>query len=461
MEKVLLLNPPGDKLYVRDCFCTSANKAHYYMPPVDFLILSGHLKKSYDVDIIDCIIDGISLARLSDMLKDKVYYAVVFLTSASSWPSDFRAMEEILKKAGKIDHVIVSGGITFFEKEKFFDRYPWLDAIQSNYVTDDILHYLNADHARVKNMFFRTHDGIQYRNAGFSSFSYPVPLYERFKLKKYRLPFFKYSKFASVLTNYGCPFNCSYCVASTIKCVTRDMGNLIDELEFIRKMGVKEILFKDHTFVADKKFTVLLLKEMIARKFNFVWSCNVHPATVDEELIALMKDAGCYFIRMGAETQNSQIFAKYRKSSSPEIISRAVSVIKRNKIMLMTWFLLGFYEETLDEMKKTIDFAVKINPDFASFGVLMPEYGSPLRQEYIKKGWIKDGLSTFDAAGEPTIVSPNFSAQQLGEVVKMAYRKFYYRPEYFLERILDIRHYKQLSNMAFNGLSVFKKSISN
>lgn len=459
MKKILLLNPPGDKLYIRDYFCTSTSRANYYLPPLDLLILSGILKESYTIEVIDCIIENIKLPQLLNLLKNKSYYAVIFLTSASSWPIDFYAVEQILKTVNKIERIIVSGGITVFEKERFFDKYPWLDVILPTFVTPDILYYLEGDLPNIKNLFFRTQNGIQYRLAPFNVFSYPAPLYSHFKLKKYRLPFSKYSKFVSVITNFGCIFHCSYCVASTIKCVIRDMDNLLKELESIYKTGIKEIFFKDYCFLADKKFTIILLEEMISRKFNFAWSCNLHPATVKNDLISLMKKAGCYLIRIGAETQDRDLLYRYQKSSSPEIIFDAVRIIRQNRIMTMAWFMFGFYEETLENMERTIDFAIKLNTDFASFGVLIPEYGSPLRQEYIKNNWINDGLNTFDSSGEPTIISPNFTSEQLRKTIKKAYKKFYCRPSYWVNRLVDIRHYNQLINMALNTSSVLKRYI--
>ncbi len=277
MKKILLLNPPGDKLYIRDYFCTSTSQAYYYLPPLDLLILSGILKESYDIEVIDCIIENIKLPQLLNLLKNKSYHAVIFLTSTSSWPMDFYTVEQILETVNKIEHIIVSGGIAVFEKERFFDKYPWLDVILPTFVTPDILYYLEGNSSNIKNLFFRTQDGIQYRLSPINTFSYPIPLYSHFKLGKYRLPFSKYSKFVSVITNFGCIFHCSYCVASTIKCVIRDMDNLLKELESIYKMGIKEIFFKDYNFLADKKFTTILLKEMISRKFNFAWSCISIP----------------------------------------------------------------------------------------------------------------------------------------------------------------------------------------
>lgn len=459
MNKILLLNPPGDKLYLREYFCTSTSRANYYMPPIDLLVLSGFLKESYDIEVIDCIVENINLRQLLDRLRDKSYYAIIFLTSASSWLIDFYAIEQIIKSINRVEHTIVSGGITLFEKERFFDKHPWLDVILPTFVTPDILYYLEGNLQSIKNLFFRTENDIQYRFTPFTAFSYPVPLYSRFKLEKYRLPFPKHSRFVSVITNFGCIFNCSYCVGSTIKCVIRDMDNLLEELEFIHEMGIQEIFFKDYCFFSSRKFTFALLEKMISRKFKFSWSCNLHPAVVNDDLVALMKKAGCYLIRLGVETQDRDLLYKYHKSSFPETVFDAIRIIRQNKIRTMAWFMFGFYEQTIESMEDTIDFAIKLNPDFASFGMLMPEYGSPLRQEYIKNNWISDTLDTFDAIGEPSIISPNFTSEQLKIIIKKAYKRFYGRPSYWINTLAKVSHFNQLLNIALNAFAILKKVI--
>ena len=60
MEQILLLNPPGDKLYQRDMYCSGVSKANYYWPSIDLLVLSGILGQRYDVTILDAIVEGLT-----------------------------------------------------------------------------------------------------------------------------------------------------------------------------------------------------------------------------------------------------------------------------------------------------------------------------------------------------------------------------------------------------------------
>ena len=55
LDRVLLLNPPGEKLYQRDMYCSNISKGKYYWPAIDLLILSGILGQSYEVDVLDAV----------------------------------------------------------------------------------------------------------------------------------------------------------------------------------------------------------------------------------------------------------------------------------------------------------------------------------------------------------------------------------------------------------------------
>ena len=61
-ERLLLLNPPGDKLYIRDYYCSFSSKANYYWPPQDLIVLSGLLAGEFTVEVEDAIVRKTSRA---------------------------------------------------------------------------------------------------------------------------------------------------------------------------------------------------------------------------------------------------------------------------------------------------------------------------------------------------------------------------------------------------------------
>ena len=64
VQKVMLLNPPGSEIYLRDYYCSHISKASYIYCPYDLFAESGWLSTKFDVDAIDAIADGLSAADL-------------------------------------------------------------------------------------------------------------------------------------------------------------------------------------------------------------------------------------------------------------------------------------------------------------------------------------------------------------------------------------------------------------
>ncbi|MFA9454076.1 MAG: hypothetical protein ACERK6_09190, partial [Candidatus Aminicenantaceae bacterium] len=95
MDKVLLLNPPGDKLYQRDLYCSNVSKANYYWPSIDLLIQSGILGEAFQVDILDAIVEKLGPDECLAKIRAGGYAAVLFLTGTASWQQDFAFLARI------------------------------------------------------------------------------------------------------------------------------------------------------------------------------------------------------------------------------------------------------------------------------------------------------------------------------------------------------------------------------
>jgi len=98
MTKILLINPPGKELYLRDQHCSSISKADYYWPPIDLLILSGIVSTEHEVFIIDAIIDNIGENECLDLINKYLPDYIIFLTGIVSWQGDFDFIQKVITK---------------------------------------------------------------------------------------------------------------------------------------------------------------------------------------------------------------------------------------------------------------------------------------------------------------------------------------------------------------------------
>lgn len=89
MKKIILLNPPGRKYYMRDYFCSKISKGAYYYHPIDFIFLSGILADHFKVRVIDCIAEELNEINAIAKVYSEKPDVIIFLSGAVSMKSDF------------------------------------------------------------------------------------------------------------------------------------------------------------------------------------------------------------------------------------------------------------------------------------------------------------------------------------------------------------------------------------
>jgi len=155
--------------------------------------------------------------------------------------------------------------------------------------------------------------------------------------------------FKSIFATRGCPYDCIYCGSRNIwsrKVRYRSPGNVVQEIKFLQKAGLKFIHFDDDTFGMSGTYIAELCGELKRHCPGLQWSCEIHPRLINDRNISSMKSAGCYSIRMGIESGNDQILKAMRKRITVDQALEACRLVKRHKIALYVFFIVGFLEET-------------------------------------------------------------------------------------------------------------------
>src|SRR5678816_665554 len=92
----------------------------------------------------------------------------------------------------------------------------------------------------------------------------------------YRFSFARSERFATVLTDYGCPYPCTFCVIGTLGFQTRATLEVLEEIDALRASGVREIFFMDQTFGVVKK-RGLELCAALAERGDLSWTAFCRP----------------------------------------------------------------------------------------------------------------------------------------------------------------------------------------
>lgn len=192
----------------------------------------------------------------------------------------------------------------------------------------------------------------------------------------------------AMMTSRGCPFNCTYCCHMWQRKVrNRSINNVIAEIKEVKeKYGTRQFEFKDDTFTLSKKRTTELCKRIIAERLRINWGCTTRADLLDDELVKMMKKAGCNIIKLGIETGSERILKETKKGVTFQQMREAAKLLNREGIFWSGYFMAGLPTETEEEIKKTSEFMEELNPYYAGLGVYNPFPETELFQEGVELG---------------------------------------------------------------------------
>ena len=458
MDTIVLVAPPSEAIVLRDMYSSTISKGHYNWPNTDLLACSGILRDHFNVIMIDAMTDRLSADETINKIVALAPIGVVCAVGVSVRESDY-AFIRTLKQKLPDTRIVGSGGILYHNPVVEMESLAELDACLLSFVTEDIRKYFQNDLDDIQNVVYRKGDEVietakSYPKHGYS---YSVPLHEQLPLRKYQLSHGYSTPMASVLTSFGCPATCTFCVSGSINYRYRDPANVIEELDQLNKLGVKQVYFRDNVFLATRKKGIELLEKMVERKYGFRWLAEMRADALDEGTVPLMKATGCYAVHMGVESANQDTLDRYEKRIKLEQYKTATKLCRENGIRTIGYFIIGLPGETREDVLRTIDWALELDVDFASFNTPLPIIGTKLREEAVDKGWIVSEDATYDGSQATVLKTDGLSPEEVAELRDLAYRKFYTRPKLILRNLMGIRTLFQVRMLAIEGFSMARR----
>lgn len=457
MRRVLLLNPPGQRYYMRDYYCGKISKAAYYYHPVDFIILSAILSGTFEVSVMDCISERINPDKAFSSIEKMCPGIIIFLTASVSMDEDFSFLSKVKGNTGSI--MVGLGDIFLDYGRQVLQRHDFIDAALLDFTTDDIVKFLNDRKSFYQNIIYRNGDNIEVRQECHKSDSFLIsrPRHELFRNDRYVFPFVREKTFATVLTDFGCPFRCNYCAVNRFGYKQRPIFSVIEELKFLNRIGIKELVFKDQTFAAHPQRALSLCREILKQNINVCWTCFSRVDLMDKELLSAMKEAGCHTVILGVESLNQQMLSFCSRNISIDITRGTFNLCADLGIETVATFILGLPGDTKESIEKTIIFARMLECDYASFNIFTPAYGTKIRDDMIKDGRIQDEFCFMDSGiSYPLTGTGSLGPKQVWFLRKKAVISFYFRPGYILKKIMRLHSWFQIKNIFRQMMGIIK-----
>jgi len=459
---ILLINPPRfNKISViREIRCAGFTPGSNY-PPLKLAYMAGYLRDNkLKVNIIDANVENLSYNDLKKRIKLIKPKIVIFSSSPSTMAHDAKTAE-IAKQVDKnILTVLEDTHIAPAMPEKVLKEFKDIDVLINSGSEITALEIYKKELKDVKGIAHRK--GVNPPQKEFNIEKQSMPAYDLLPVKKYTsISTSRKKPFATILTSVGCPFDCSFCVigGATIfrgygpKWQAKSPEKTLKEIEYlIDNFKIKSLYFFDETFTIDKNRVKKICEMIIEKKIKIEWACNSRVDTIDEELMKLMKKAGCWKICFGVESGSQKILDHISKKTILEDTKKIFKLAKKFGICATASTMIGLPGETKKTLDETLKFIKSLKPYRAQIVITIPYPGTRLYDEVKQKGFLEKDYSfkeydAYGVCGEPALRTEKLSGAELKKYQKRMIFKLYLSPGIFFRTIKNVKSFSYINNL--------------
>lgn len=413
--KVLLVSPPQSH-EVKSNLPSFVDNTRGHLPPLGLMYIASVIEHEHDCAIVD-MLSGESLDIYTDT-PDLVGISTTTFTMAD-------VMDVVREVKERWSPKVIVGGIhpSIYPEET--QALEGIDYVFTGEAEASILQAL--DQIRDGNG-----SGI-IKGEPVDVTKLPNPARHKVNKNLYYSVLGKRRYITSMFTSRGCPFHCIFCHRRTMGRVFRGRTaeQVLAEIREIKASGIDEVTIYDETFTVDRERVKKICLGLIREKLGIALDIRTRVDCVDNEILALLKEAGCERIHYGVEASSDRILKALQKGITLEQVERVFAQTQRLGIEILAYFILGSPGETVADIEHTIKYAKKLNPEYALFSIMTPFPDTPLYTLGMKQGRYGDYWRDF--AVQPTndfngSWHHDIPDEELERLARKAYTKFYYRP---------------------------------
>lgn len=393
---LLLIHPLG---YSAKCASSDISRVANIMPPLGLASIAAYLQADgIDSHIIDCYAEPDSDQLILQWVREHRPDFVGFSCTTSSFFDGVRIVELIKREHPQVKAVF--GGVHVSSlKEQVIEEYPVVDYCVVGEGEQTMKELLTTDASQLGQV-----EGLVFQEGGKVIFTgqrkqlldldtLPFPAYEKLNgyPHAYKLPIFNYPSVpnASCISSRGCPYACSYCDRSVFRRTFRHNSAeyLYRHVSYLNeKFGIRHINFYDDQFTFQRRRVAEFCRKMIDSPFKITFNCAARAEHLDDELLQLMKGAGCWMISLGIETGDEELLAHHRQNPDLKMMRRTIEMIKKNGIRVKGLLMIGLPHETEQSIQRSKEYMLSLPLDDVNLAKFTPFPGSPIYKEIKEKG---------------------------------------------------------------------------
>lgn len=336
---------------------------------------------------IDTNILEFNINQSMDYILQEIYLGEYEIVGISTYIWNIKEVLELCEKLKIVrpsTKIILGGPEVSFESLELMKDNPSIDYIirgEGEQTYSELINYLVNNEGDLKEL-----DGITYRIGNEVILNKERKLLENLNLIP--SPFYGELDYKNKIIYYetsrGCPFNCAFCLSSTIKGLRFfDINRVKRDLDYLISKGVSQVKFVDRTFNANKKYSMEIMEYIMNKNpenINFHFEVTAH--LLDEEMLEFLKKPkdGLFQLEVGVQSTNEKTILAVGRDTDFNKLSYVVKKIRSyNNIHQHLDLIVGLPFEDLDSFKKSFNDVYSLDAEKIQVGFLKLLKGSRLK----------------------------------------------------------------------------------
>jgi radical SAM superfamily enzyme YgiQ (UPF0313 family) len=187
----------------------------------------------------------------------------------------------------------------------------------------------------------------------------------------------------------GCPFSCRFCSTSGFfrrRYRLKSTGHVIRQMTSLsNQYGVRAFDLIHDMFTVDRRRVTEFCGGLLALGAPYKWSCSARTDCVDNQLLTMMRDAGCSGIFFGIETGSPRLQRVIDKNLDLDRAHAVLGQCDRLGLETIASLIIGYPDETEEDLRATLSFfedTARLDQADPQLCILAPRAGTSLEAEY-------------------------------------------------------------------------------
>lgn len=364
-------------------------------PPLGLLYVSAYLKsKNIANDVFDTTFS--SIEKQLDFIENKKPKIICMYTNLMTKIEVIKLIKTLKTEKFNFPKIVLGGPDVSYNVENYLKAgADFLVIGEGEETTFELYNAIinNENYNNINGIAFLENDKVIQTNprVKFKELDeLPLPNREAINMQNY-LDTWKNNHGQSsmtISTQRGCPYTCKWCSTAVYgqSYRRRPAEQVAEEMKMLKeKFNPDALWFVDDVFTVSHKWLLAFREEVLKQDAIIPFECITRAERLNDEILELLKEVGCFRIWIGAESGSQKIIDLMDRRVDVNVVKEAIQKTNALGMETGTFIMLGYPGETEEDITETIQYLKDANPTLYTITIAYPIKGTSLYNEIESK----------------------------------------------------------------------------